>query len=117
MAQPWPTQLQQFFSQENFTFELDDGVIRTDMEIGPQKTRRRYTKGVDRLSASILATSAEYSIFYSFYDTTLAGGSLPFTFEHPITKVPADFRFRGKPTINTIGGNYFSIQFQLEILP
>jgi hypothetical protein len=117
MAQPWPAGLQQFFSEENFSLQLDDGTLRSDMDVGPQKVRRRYTKGVDVLTVSIWLTSSEYTIFYNFYDVTIAGGTLPFTFEHPITGLPADFRFRGQPRISSIGGGNFTAQFELEILP
>jgi hypothetical protein len=107
MAQPWPSGLQQFFSEENFSLLLDDGTIRSDMDIGPQKVRRRYTKGVDRMTGSIWLTSAQYSIFYTFYDVTLAGGTIPFILDHPITGVPTEFRFLNQPRISSIGGGNF----------
>lgn len=118
MAQPWPGSLQQFFSEDNFSEELDGGVIRTDMDVGPAKTRRRYTKGVNPMSVSIYLNGAsEYTIFTTFFNTTLAGGSLPFTHDHPITGTPTDFRFKAGPRISSLGGGQFIARFDLEELP
>jgi hypothetical protein len=117
MAQPWPAELQQFFNEDNFSYLFDDNTIRTDMEVGPQKVRRRFTKRVDKLTVSILATTDEYIFFDNYYDVTLAGGTIPFTFEHPVTKLPADFRFRTSPVVRSIGGGNFNISYELEILP
>lgn len=117
MAQAWPGSLQQLLSEANFGVTFGDTALRSDMAYGPQKTRRRFTKGVDTYSASIYLTMAQYTIFYNFYDTTLNGGVLPFTFPHPITQVSTDFRFKGPPKITSLGGGQFQAAFEWEALP
>jgi hypothetical protein len=117
MAQAWPISLQQILNQANFGIEIGDTVLRTDMDVGPKKFRRRFTKGIDVFTASINLDMDEYTTFYTFFNTTLNGGTLPFTYNHPITQVPTDFRFRGPPKISPIGGRTFVVSFEWEALP
>jgi hypothetical protein len=117
MAQTWPSTLQKLLSEANFGIALADTTLRSEMEVGPAKARRRYTKGVDLFSASIYLTTSQYSIFYTFYNTTLNGGVLSFTFNHPITQVPTDFRFKSPPKISSLGGGNFQATFEWEALP
>jgi hypothetical protein len=117
MAQAWPAQLQQCLSEQNFGIQKGSTVLRSDMDIGPQKVRRRFTKGVDTLTGSIYLTAEEYEIFEAFYETTLAGGTLPFEFNHPITGVLTVFRFNSEPTYASLGGGSFTVSFGWEKLP
>lgn len=117
MAQVWPITLQQLISESGFSYEIADTALRSDMDIGPQKVRRRFTKGVNTMSGSIYLTIAQYNIFYSFYNTTLNGGVLAFTFNHPITQVAYDWRFKGPARVQSIGGGNFTVDFTWEQLP
>jgi hypothetical protein len=114
--QTWPSQLQQLLSEGNFGISIGDTVLRTDMETGPAKVRRRFTKGVDKYTASINLTVSQYTLFINFFNTTLAGGSLPFYFKHPITGVTETFRFKSPPSISSIGGGNFSASMEWEKL-
>jgi hypothetical protein len=117
MAQIWPSTLQQLISESNFGYEIADTALRTDMDIGPQKVRRRFTKSVNTMSGSIYVTTTEFTTFYTFYNTTLNGGTLPFEFEHPITKELKEWRFKGPARVQSIGGGNFTIDFTWEELP
>lgn len=117
MAQAWPGTLQQLLSEANFGIAKGETTIRSDMDIGPKKVRRRFTKGVDIFTASIYLTVTQFTLFETFYDTTLSGGSLPFTFNHPITGVATDFRFASEPVYRSIGGGNFTVDFNWEKLP
>lgn len=117
MAQVWPSTLQQLLSEASFSYEIADTALRTDMDIGPQKVRRRFTKSVNSLTGSIYLTIAEYNTFYTFYNTTLNGGILPFEFNHPITQELKEWRFKGPAKISSIGGGNFMVDFSWEELP
>jgi len=69
------------------------------------------------MSGSIYLTAAQYSIFYSFYNTTLNGGVLTFEFNHPITQALTEWRFKGPARVQSIGGNNFTVDFTWEELP
>lgn len=116
MAQLWPTSLQQKLSEANFSYEIADTALRTDMDIGPQKVRRRFTRGINSLTGSIYLTTSEYTQFYNFYNTTLNGGVLTFEFNHPITQDLKEWRFKGPARVSSIGGGNFTVQFSWEEL-
>ncbi len=113
----WPSTLQQCLSADNFGIAKGATTIRSDMDIGPQKVRRRFTKGVDTYSASIYLTNAQYLIFENYYDVTLNGGATPLIFPHPITQVPTIFRFKDEPQYRPIGGLNWTVSFTWEKLP
>jgi hypothetical protein len=117
MAQAWPSSLQQLLSEANFAYEIADTALRTDMDIGPQKVRRRFTRPVNSLNGSIYLTTDQFGFFYTFYNTTLNGGVLPFEFLHPITKELKNWRFKGPARVSSIGGGNFTVEFTWEELP
>ena len=117
MAIAWPSTLQQLLSEANFSYEIADTAIRTDMEIGPQKVRRRFTRPVNSLTGSIYLTMEEFNFFYTFYNTTLNGGVLPFEYYHPITKELNEWRFKGPARIRSLGAGNFTVEFTWEQLP
>ena len=117
MSQIWPSTLQQLLSEASFSYEIADTSLRTDMDIGPQKVRRRYTKPVNSLTGSIYLTQVQFNIFYSFYNTTLNGGTIQFEFNHPITGVLTNWRFKGPARVQSIGGGNFTVEFSWEEMP
>jgi len=114
MAQPWPSTLQQLFSEDGFGFEEGNTIVETEMDVGPKKRRRRNTQGIDTYTASIYLTVSQYTIFKNFYRVTLNAGILPFEFNHPITGEPTQFVFSGRPNYRSIGGGNFIVSFGLE---
>lgn len=117
MSISWPISLQELLSEQNFGITVGDTVLRSDMDIGPQKLRRRFTKGIDTFSASIYLTQAQYITFDAFFKTTLNGGVEVFEFDHPITQVLTEFRFVGVPQYSSIGGGNYTASFTWEELP
>ena len=117
MAVAWPSTLQQLLSEANFSIAEGDTVIRSDMDIGPQKVRRRFTQGIDLLTASIYLTNAQYTIFKNFYRTSLNGGVLTFEFNHPIEGDLREYRFKAPPQFSSIGGDNYVVQLSWEELP
>jgi len=117
MAELWPSGLQDIVNEEGFGYTLGDTLVRSDMDVGPAKVRRRYTKGVENLTTTINLTTSEYTTFKNFYDTTLNGGVTPFLFDHPITGVQEEFRFVNPPKIDSIGGGNFRVSMEWEKLP
>lgn len=113
----WPSSLQQLVDSQSFTLKLGDTTIRTDMDIGPAKVRRRFTKSVDTMNVTIQVDSDQFEDLYDFYYTTLNGGVDSFTFDHPITGVEVDIRFVAPPNFRPLGGLIFLAQMEWEILP
>lgn len=117
MAVQWPTTLQQLVSEANFGLNYGDTVLRSTMDVGPVKTRNRYTKRIDSFSTSIYLTTAQYTTFDNFYTTSLVNGTLAFEFNHPITQALSEFKFSGTPRISSIGGGNFTVAMTWELQP
>lgn len=113
----WPSGLQERMDQENFSIEKGETVIRTEMDVGPVKVRRRSTRPIDKVNCSILLTAGQYSVFETFFNTTVNGGTTPFDWVHPITEAAAVFRFSRPPQYSNVGPTVFRAVFQLEIMP
>jgi hypothetical protein len=117
MAEQFPATLQELLNTAGFTFGIGNTAIRSNMDIGPAKVRRRFTAGVDTINCSINLNYDEFTTFYNFFNNTLAGGTLTFNYNHPLTGIEEEFRFTGPPSITPLGGRYFSISMQWELIP
>lgn len=114
----WPASLQQKLDADTFQETLANTLIRSENDLGPAKVRRRHTKGVKEWSVSIRVTIAQYSTLTTFYNNTIAGGSLRFEFLHPITQIAVLARIVDPPTIQPLnGGIIFKVNMKWEILP
>ena len=92
-------------------------TIRTQMDQGPDKVRKRTTAGVRQFQAIFQMTTAQVATFETFYETTTNGGADQFTFDHPRTgSTETKFRFVGTP-VYTSTGNGFRVAVGLELLP
>lgn len=114
----WPTSLPQYVQENGFTEQIQDQTTETQMETGPAKIRRRFTKSLRRFQVSMQMTATQVSVFENFWQTTCRGGSIPFDWLHPRTRVSATLRFRNPaPQISTIGGGQAAVvSFNLEII-
>lgn len=100
-----------------------DVVLRSEMEVGPAKLRRRLTGGVRKFDVSLDLTRTQLTdVFIPFFVTTTLGGSLSFLWKNPRTGAAADFRFLEKPTYKpraprADGGEWWIASFKVEMLP
>ena len=89
----WPKELPQIMRLEGLSGKLRTAVVRTDMDAGPQKTRRRYTVSQKDFSGSVIVTEAQRKILETWYREILGNGALRFVMTDPQTLEPAEFRF------------------------
>ena len=93
-----------------------DNTIRSKPDVGPAKLRRRSTARPDTFTGSQLLTAAQIAILDTFYKTTLCGGSLPFSWKHPVSGATVDMRFLSPPSFAN-RGKLWIVTYQLEVLP
>ena len=117
MPTVWPVTLPQYLSTDGYSESPPELSVRTQMDAGPAKVRRRFTAGVRPVSGSVLLTEAQIEILDAFYVTTLEGGSLTFDWLHPRTAASATFRFTAVPKYSTQGGDLWRADLALEIMP
>lgn len=116
MTEAWPGTLPQTPLLEGYTESLPNQVIRSQMETGPAKVRRRFTAAIKPFTVNLLMTLAQTVTLETFYETTLNGGVDQFTWLHPRTTDAITFRFVSPPVFVT-RGVLFGVVLQLESLP
>lgn len=112
----WPTTLPQEFPEDGFNLVLADNVIRSSMDIGPAKIRRRTTSNVTKLTGTLILDTTQLTAFETFYITTISYGSVYFTWVHPLTNASCTMRFTEPPSYTPAGGSYTRVDMKLEIL-
>lgn len=95
-----------------------DNLLRTSMESGPAKQRRRSAAGVRPIDGKLILTATQLATFKTFYNTTLLSGSLRFSWVDPVDGTTAvEMRFTKVPSWSAISGTLFDVALSLEIMP
>ncbi|MDD9901044.1 MAG: hypothetical protein OXT65_08715 [Alphaproteobacteria bacterium] len=92
-------------------------LVRTKMDQGPAKLRRRTTAGVSEMTASYLLSAAQTTALDAFYNDTTGGGSVAFDMAHPRSGATVSCRFVKPPEYSDAGNGYFYAQVELEVMP
>jgi hypothetical protein len=92
-------------------------TIRTSMDQGPAKVRKRFTAGVRQVSVSFILTETQVATLETFFVTTTNGGADVFTMENPRTDATEDFRFKSPPTYSQLSYNAYNVTLELEQMP
>jgi len=111
----WPGTLPDFFQVGGFVETGAVNTIRSTMDVGPDKLRRRTTTGIRRHQGDMWLTEAQYALMRTFYEDTHAFGSLSFTMDdaHGTNRT---FRFITPPKYTTVGPNNWKVRLDLEEL-
>lgn len=113
----WPSSLPQKFDADTYTERRPPNTVRTKTDIGPGKTRRRFTAVSSFLSGSMTLTQSQATTFEDFFDTVTQGGSDPFSWTHPRTGVAITAQFHGEYQMEDTEGGDVLTAFSVEVLP
>lgn len=114
----WPGTLPDLVSQPDYEEGFADVVIRSPMDTGRPKRRRRFTAAIKSLKVTIPLSGVELDIFTAFYEDDIKGGSLSFNYTHPRTGVAIVVAFVSVPQpARPFGVDRFSVTLDLEIIP
>lgn len=114
----WPSTLPDHLQREGFSCEEPDTTVEVQPDAGPPETRRRFTCAPEPVSGRLLLSRSQLADFRRFFSETLAGGSRPFRWRHPVTGEPRTLRFvKPKPSYSPVGGAYFHANVNLVVLP
>jgi hypothetical protein len=105
---------------DGYEEQLADTSLRTQMDAGPAKVRRRFTAGVTTFQVSLPMTTAQVATFETFFSTTIAGGALAFDWVHPRTRAAVSMRIVTPPPPKIrpeAGAKTWTVGFSVEILP
>jgi hypothetical protein len=111
----WPNTLPQYFNVAGYSEEPADNTIRTPMETGDIKSRRRFTGQYDIISGAIDMTAAQFETFKAFWRDDLKDGSLTITWVHPTTRANATFRPTKRYAAPVFGVDNRRVQLQFQV--
>ena len=94
-----------------------NNALRSQMDKGPAKVRRRTTANVRRLAFVLKLIPAEVDILDDFYTEDTLSGTEAFDYEHPRTGETVSARFVDPPSYQEQEGTIYVAQVSLEILP
>ena len=94
-----------------------DVGLRTKMDSGPAKLRRRFTAGVRPIEVPLVLDDGQLDALADFFETTTAGGTLRFDFVDPRSGAAVKCRFVGPPDYDLIAPTRWRVTLKLEVLP
>jgi len=131
----WPSGLQQNLNVENFSNSMQDALLRSSVDAGPSKVRRRFSAVTEYVQGSIIIDTniankvfedgvyelgvymdKGYTFFIDFWKNKIKYGAIPFEWKHPLTEEPATFRLKNW-RISARLPMYYVVDLDLEILP
>lgn len=113
----WPSTLPSAPLAARYREMPPDTALRTEMDAGPAKMRRRTTAAVRPLEVEYLLSAAQVAALDSFYTDDLLGGTLGFDFTHPRVGTAETCRFCAAPSYVPVNGDHYRAVLELEILP
>jgi len=107
----WPTSLP-LPEQAGYSEQQANNILRTQMDAGAPKQRRRYTAVYTTVKFQMTLTSAQTATLMSFYNLVGAGS---FYWTHPRTGASVTARFT-EPPILSAKDNHILANVTLEVL-
>ena len=104
------------FLADTYTEITPSNVIRTQMDVGPAKTRQRGTAAPRFIKGTLYMTTTQVADHDTFFVTTTNHGSDAWTATAPRTEVTKTFRYMEPPQYKAVGQGYH-VSLHLEILP
>lgn len=114
MTAVWPGDLPQAPLTSGYSEKLQDNVVRSTMDAGPRKIRKRYTSAPITIDCTFFMDQTQLATFRTFYGTTLQDGSLPFEWTVPSSNTTLSFMFVEPPSISIIDPILFNVKVKLE---
>lgn len=102
----WPSTLPQVLLLDGLNGKKKSSVVRTEMDSGPAKQRRRYTVSTKYFKGSMVVTESQRRILENFYDNILGHGTIRFVMKDPQTLEYAEFRFKEEYDEDSLDGNW-----------
>lgn len=119
MAATWPAGVDDGIEVQGFSETLPNAVLRSAMDVGAAKQRRRFSAAAYPVAGSIMIPTDQVAIFKAWFEDTLGMGALRFDWAHPRTGALLTWRFIGNqpPKITPVSSTWWRISMQLEVLP
>ncbi len=116
VAIEWPSQLP-IPKIDGLSAQYERATIRTEMDAGPAKTRRRFTAVPKSFTCSLILREDKRALLDAFYKDSLGFGTLRFLMKNPQTGNKETFRMKEPPSENGNDGGLWDVTLSLERMP
>lgn len=105
-------------NQQNYSETPQNQILRSEMETGPAKTRRRFTAASRTIPVQYEIPKGRVPDFEAFFDQDIAAGALSFSWPHPRTgqtvmaKILPPYRL-----VPLSGGEWWQLSLTIEVQP
>ncbi len=91
-------------------------LLRSEVEAGIPKQRRRWTRAARQVSAQFALTprGQAYIDLMQFFDIDCQQGAVPFTMHHPYAQDTRTYRWRAPPVISDAENIVLMVSAELE---
>lgn len=119
----WPVGLPQAPLVRKSNHSPTSATIRSSVDAGPDKVRRRSTIVIDKWSLGLIVSGAQLTTFKTFFHSTCQSGAIAFDWKDPHTGAEREFRFVGEYRVNPLmsrlvgGTEKWELDFDVEALP
>lgn len=115
----WPSTLPQLPLVAGYSEQVQSQVLRSTMDAGPAKSRRRFTAASRTIPVRYLLTEEQTHFFEDWFEIDLAGGSLPFDWVPGRQRSAVSAVIVGDPpyTLTPAGGEWWQLAFSVEVQP
>lgn len=120
----YPASLPQYPLEKGFVDQRQPGTIRSQMETGAPKTRKRFTAAIRMLKWPTILNGTQRATFDTFFKTTINEGNDTFTMNDPVDNGSISVKFRSPPAWSIIGAQddtaatrQWRAIYDLEVLP
>lgn len=120
MTASWPATVPDKVRRDGYEFTPANELLESEMERGHKL--RRIASGTPEIHKCRIRVSwAQLQAFTDWLNVTLAGGSLPFLFPHPITRAQKTCQFipdQGVPyKASPQPGRHWFLDFSIRVYP
>lgn len=81
----WPSILPQYLQVSGYSEALANQLLRSEMDAGPAKARRRFTAATRPVTGDIVVTQEQLAFFRYWFANVIYGGSLRFGWVDPFS--------------------------------
>lgn len=114
----WPTTLPPMPLRDGYEITFGNPTIRTDMESGPARVRRRSRASPDKIPLQFLLTEAQMATFRAWFDADIQQGAAwficPIKDGRQTGVVPKEVRIEGGSLKSAPEGQGWRLSFQVE---
>ena len=114
MSVSWPSNVPNVFKNDSDSGSFKPQVLRTSMDKGPVKTRRKDTRLKSVISGQIIMSQTEFNSFVTWFNTSLGAGSLSFLFLDPYTDIEKEWIFTKEPKFKKIALTHRIVSLEME---